>query len=141
MTDDTAPSPVTDNEWLARFILFSRWVRSSDQRVRQDAFIPYPFPDLSVTRHLGLSDAELWQLGQAVADQRPAVLYGRADIQALRVKGQSLRIVPTRNPKNHANITGWPSGKPAQKIIALELADKAHFVPRPQPVRQETDQG
>jgi hypothetical protein len=122
---------VIDKEFLARFILFGRWVRSSDSTVRPDAFIPYPYPDLSVTRHIGLSVDEIWQLGQAVADSRPAMLHGRADIQALHVKRQFLRIVPTPEPKNHANIIGWPKDKPAQKIIAQELAAAAHYMPKP----------
>jgi hypothetical protein len=131
MSDEVTLPPITDDEWVARFVLFSKWIRNSDHTVRPDAFIPFPWPDLSVTRHIGLSEAELWELGQAVADQRPATLYGRADVQALTVKRQSLRFVPTAEPKNHANITGWPADKPAQKIIAQELAAAAKFVLKP----------
>lgn len=131
MNGDASSSQVTDDEFLARFILFRGWIRSSDSTVRPDAFIPYPYPDLSVTRHIGLSVEELWQIGQAVADCRPATLYGRADIQAMHAKQRSLRIVPTPEPKNHANVTGWPKDKPAQKIIAQELAAAAHYVPKP----------
>lgn len=131
MSEDGSLSPVTAEEWLARFILFRGWIRGSDSTVRPDAFIPYPYPDLSVTRHIGLSVEEVWQIGQAVAEHRPATLYGRADIQAVHVRRQALRIVPTPEPRNHANITGWPKDKPAQKIIAQELAAVAHYVPNP----------
>jgi hypothetical protein len=31
---------------------------------------------------------------------------------------------------NHASISGWPADKPGQKIIALELAAAAQFVPK-----------
>ena len=130
MNEDASLAPVTDDEVLARFILFQRWIRSSDQTVRPDAFIPYPYPDLSVTWHLGLSTDEIWQIGQQVADTRPATLYGRADIQTVLVKRQFLSITPTHQPKNHANITGWSSDKPTQKIIAQELAAVAHYIPR-----------
>ncbi|MEX2120214.1 MAG: hypothetical protein WD847_11520 [Pirellulales bacterium] len=34
-----------------------------------------------------------------------------------------------KNP-NHANIGGWPMDKPAQKIIALEIAATAVFLAR-----------
>jgi hypothetical protein len=78
-----------------------------------------------------LSTDEIWQIGQEVADSRPATLYGRADIQALHIKRQSLRIIPTAEPRNHANVTDWPKDKPAQKIIAQELAAVAHYVPKP----------
>lgn len=131
MNGDVSLTPFTDDEALARFVLFRGWIRSSNSTVKPDGFIPYPYPDLSVTRHIGLSEQEIWQLGQAVADSRPATLHGRADIQALQVTARSLRIVPTPEPKNHANITGWPKDKPAQKIIALQLAADAWYVPRP----------
>lgn len=119
-----APSAVADEECLARFILFSQWIRSSDQTVRPDAFIPHPYPDLSVTRHINLSEEALWKMGQDVADARPAKLYGRADIYASTAQRQHLRVdsAPVPNNPNHANITGWPTDKPAQKMIALQLA-------------------
>jgi hypothetical protein len=128
VNEDVSLTPVTDNEVLARFVLFRGWIRSSNNTVKPDAFVPYPYPDLSVTRHIELSEAEIWKIGQQVADQRPATLYGRADILALSVKRQSLRIVPTLEPKNHANVIGWPKDKPAQKIIAQQLAADAHYV-------------
>ncbi len=130
MNGEAGLPAVTDDELLARFVLFSGWLRKSSQTVKPDAFTPYPYPDLSVTRHVALTAEELWQIGEAVADARPAKLYGRADIQAGRVRQQSLKIVPTQAPRNHANITGWPSDKPAQKTIAQELAAAARFVPR-----------
>lgn len=55
---------VTDDEKLARFVMYSKWVRSSDSTVRPDAFIPYPYPDLSGTRHGALTDADMWRIGQ-----------------------------------------------------------------------------
>ncbi|CUQ66313.1 hypothetical protein [Candidatus Nitrospira inopinata] len=131
MNEDISWPPVTDDEDLARFVLFRGWIRSSHSTVKPDAFIPYPYPDLSVTRHIGLSVEEVWQIGQAVADRRPATLYGRADIQAVHIRRQALRIVPTPEPRNHANITDWPKDKPAQKIIAQELAAVARYVPNP----------
>jgi hypothetical protein len=128
MTDILTLPPVSGDEWMARFILFSHWIRKSDRSVRPDAFIPH-LSSLSVIRHIDLSEVELWQIGQEIADKRPATLYGRADLQAISVIKKSLRIVPTPEPKNHANITGWPADKPSQKIIAQEIAAEARFVP------------
>ncbi len=130
MSPENALPPVADDEKLARFILFRNWIRN-DSTVRPDAFIPYPHPNLSVYRHIGLAEPEVWQIGRAIANARPAKLYGRADILASDVKHHSLRIEPTPTPKNHANITGWPERKPEQKIIALKIAASAHFVPQP----------
>lgn len=129
MSNKTELPPIADDELLARFVLFSDWIRH-DQTVRPNAFIPHPYPNLSVTRHRELSEFALWQIGQGIADKRSHNLYGRADIQAITVKAHPLRIEPTPEPKNHANITGWPADKPGQKIIAQEIAATARFVPK-----------
>ena len=138
MSNEGTELPITADERLARVILFSTWIRSSDsgKTVKPDAFIPYPYSDLSVTRHKNLSEQELWCIGQAIADARPATLYGRADICAAEARRQSLSIEPrpVSNNPNHAVVLGWPVDKPAQKIIAQELAAKANFVTKPLPV-------
>lgn len=123
-------SPVSADELLARFIFQSNHIRG-DHSVKQNAFIPYPRPNLSVTRHLGLAQSELWEIGQEMAESRPATLYGRADVLARLVTTRFLNVVPTATPRNHANITGWPPDKPSQKIIAQEIAAGAQFVPSP----------
>lgn len=130
--EGTLPT-VQDSELLARFITSSKWFRSSNQTVKQDAFIPHPYPDLSVTRHRSLSEAEIWRIGQDVAESRPATLHGRADICAEDVRKLKLSVEPRPEPENlnHACILGWPMDKPAQKILALELAANARFVPNP----------
>jgi len=132
MSDEGAGSPVTDDEQLARFIFFRKWIRHAapDQTVKPDAFIPHPYPDLSVTRHKHLSEQERWRIGQGIADARPATLYGRADIRAAEVRRQSLDVAPrpAANNPNHADVIGWPADKPAQKMIAQELATQANFV-------------
>lgn len=124
---------IDDQEKLARFVLFSKWIRSSDGTVRPDAFIPYPVPDLSVTQHSGLSEDALWGIGQTVADPRPATLYGRADINAGVVRKQKLNVdaAPVEGNANHVNISGWPADKPRQKSIAQQLAAAATYVPKP----------
>jgi hypothetical protein len=127
MSQEGYVSPVGENELLARFVRYQRWIRS-DQTVKQDAFIPPRNLELSVTRHIGLSSEELWQIGQAVVGARAEKLYGRADLIAGRVRAQRLEIHPTAEPRNHANITGWPTDKAEQKAIAQELAAAAQFV-------------
>ena len=130
--NDAAPL-VSPEEVLARFITSSRWIRSSDQTVKQDAFIPYPYPDLSVTRHKDLSFDDLWRIGQEVAIARPATLYGRADVSAEQVRKQKLHVEPRPVPENvnHATIIGWPPDKPSQKSFAQELAAVARYVSKP----------
>jgi hypothetical protein len=128
-------APVQDSETLVRFITSSRWFRPGDETVRPDAFIPHPYPDLSVTRHNGLSEPQIWEIGQRIVDvqpQRPN-LHGRADVNAGRVRETHLEIEPqpeATNP-NHAIIVGWPSDKPSQKSLAQQLAVAAQFKRKP----------
>jgi hypothetical protein len=124
-------SLVDSGEQLARFVLFSRWVRRSgpEKTVKPDAFIPHPHVDLSVTRHTNLSEEELWMIGQEIANTRPATLYGRADLSASNIRQQPLQVEarPVPGNPNHACIVGWPADKPAQKIIAQQLAACAQY--------------
>lgn len=133
MNHELCPRVVEASERLARFVLFSKWIRGSDQTVKPDAFIPHPYPNLSVTRHKGLSESKLWRAGQDIADKRPATLHGRADIKTGTARKQSLEVVPepTENNPNHAHINGWPPDKPGQKSIAQELAAQAAYVSNP----------
>jgi hypothetical protein len=133
MTGEIVPSAVGDKESLARFILSSRYIRNSDQTVKPDAFIPSPHPDLSVTRHLYLSEDEIWRTGQGVADTGMKTLYGRADFHASDARKQLLEIKSdaSLNNPNHAIIIDWPAGKPAQKIIAQQIAANSSYRAKP----------
>jgi hypothetical protein len=124
MTGSVAP-----DELLARYITSSRWFRKQNQTVKQDAFIP-PNSDLSVTRHLDLTEGAIWAIGRKIAEGIPRSLYGRADVKTSHVIAQHLSVVPQPeegNP-NHANIIDWPPDKNARKMCALEIANAAHFV-------------
>ena len=133
MTDNELSKPVTYDEQLARFILQRSHLRQ-DGSVKQDAFVPYPWPDLSVTRHLQLTDEELWGIGHDVARQTAKTLHGRTDVRASDFQQHRLRVIaaPVNGNPNHANVTDWPAEKPAQKIIAQQIAaaaGKARKVP------------
>ena len=128
MSEESA-LPIRPKEQLARFIFYKGWIRSSDSTIRPDAFIPHPYPDLSVTRHNDLSEQQLWAIGQNIAISRQKPLLGRADVFACAVTSQSLEIAPDPvddNP-NHAVIFGWPADKAAQKSIAQQLAEASTF--------------
>lgn len=114
---------ITADEHLARFIFFRNRLRH-DWTVKPDEFIPYPYPNLSVTRHLRLTETELWNIGRRIAQQREKNLLGRADVQASNFQRHRLRVVaaPIAENPNHANVTDWPTEKSAQKAIAQEIA-------------------
>lgn len=123
MTDEETDKSVSPDELLARFILYKSHLRQ-DWTVKPDAFIPHPWSDLSVTRQLQLQENELWMIGRTIARQTAKTLHGRADFPAAVVQQHKLQVVsvPVPDNPNHADITGWPPDKPAQKAIAQEIA-------------------
>jgi hypothetical protein len=130
MIDPENVPEVGDDETLARYVLHSNHIRRTSQTVKPDAFIPHPHGELSVTRHLLMTEDELWAVGRAVAAATIKTLHGRADIRMAVCLAQQLtvRAAPMNDNPNHADITGWPADKPAQKIIAQEIAATAQFM-------------
>jgi len=122
MTDEVAGGGL-----LARYILTRRHIRSSNDTVKPEAFMPHPYIDLSVTRHKGITVDQLWSHGRSVAEQQSKTLYGRSDIDSSDVMANKLTVQsdPTPENPNHANILGWSGVKSEQKLVALELAKKA----------------
>jgi hypothetical protein len=131
MIPPDAVPPVDAGELLARYVLQSSHIRSSNQTVKPDAFIPHPYRDLSVTRHREATEGEIWNSGQTVAGQIGKRLHGRADVVAEVCLSQRLTVnaAPVEGNPNHANISNWPADKAAQKIIALEISAAAKFLP------------
>lgn len=133
MIDPSNVPQVADDETLARYILQRSHIRGSDHSVKPDAFIPHPYTDLSVTRHLMATESELWGAGQHVAELRGKTLYGRADFSTATCVGLRLNVEadPLDDNPNHANVLGWPAEKPLQKIIAQQVAAVATLVEAP----------
>jgi hypothetical protein len=127
---------ITPSDLLARFITVKKWVRE-DLTIRQDAFIPPRDLNFSATRHGELSETELWRIGQnvanAVSESRNAALHGRADFTHQNVVDRNLQTEPAPLPENpnHVHIVGWPTDKPAQKILAQQLAAAARYIRPP----------
>lgn len=133
MTVGVSVTTITDNEQLARFVLHKDLIRQDDT-VRPAAFIPYRYVELSVTRHIGLSDLQIWDLGKGVAIKQNKKLYGRADVLAANVRKIKLEAVPDPIPENpnHAEIWGWPADKPSQMSFAQQLAAESKYVVNPE---------
>lgn len=134
MIDPANVPEVAAEEWLARFIYQSSHIRPSDRTVKPNAFLPPANLLCSVTRHWQATQEELWSTGQDGARQRAATLYGRADLQVEACTRQRLMVqsAPVQGNPNHADVAGWPADKPAQKIIAQELAAAASLVYPPE---------
>jgi len=140
MIDPHHVPDVKADETLARFILSSRHIRSSDDTIKADAFIPHPSNELSVTRHRDATDGEVWNVGRAVAQVQQRTLHGRGDVVATAFleRGLAVQAAPVighaslpDNP-NHANVTGWPKDdKARQRLLALQITAQASLVRPP----------
>jgi hypothetical protein len=126
------PADVASSESLARFVFRSKDVRA-DSTLRPDVFIPFPYPDLSVTRHFGLEDGEIWEKGHAIGRERSLPLIGRGDVVAEEFLKRQLTVrpAPVSGNQHHANVTGWPLSKAAQKNLAQEISAVARFISAP----------
>jgi len=137
MIDPQNVPDIREDEVLARFVL-SKSHKRANQTLKANAFLPPQSGELSVTRHTDATEDEIWSVGKNVALARmpPKTLYGRGDIIVSVILEKKLRVISSpvlpENP-NHANVVGWPSpeDKPAQKLIAQEIAAAAAFVPAP----------
>lgn len=131
MIDPDDVPEVVDSEMLARYATQHSHYRRSDCTAKQDLFMPHPYRELSVTRHLNATESEIWQVGRSVAELQNKTLYGRADVRAKEFVQESLTLQkdPKSDNPNHANVIGWPSDKPGQKTIAQRIAAKSKFRP------------
>lgn len=129
MNPDVGKIPVDDKEPLARYIHHKSHVRA-DGTVKQDPFIPYKHVELSLTRHVELSEREIWEIGGRVSLERSESLHGRADVEAVIYRSQKLRVIPDSIPDNpnHTLALDWPAEKQLQKEKALVIAQAAKFV-------------
>lgn len=136
MTGESQREGLAGEELLARYI-FRKEVVRADGTLRPDPFIPYRHTELSVTRHIGLDDARIWELGEGIAVARPeaVALQGRGDVRATAFLAENLSVhpCPVEGNPNHANVSGWPNEKAEQKAIALEIVKSVTYLPKPIP--------
>ena len=135
MFDPAQVPDVTLDEIVARYLMFSKWVRA-DQTIKHDAFMPPEDLELSVTRHRNATAAELWQARAQVATERGRTFYGRADVVVGAFVGQRLQVGsdPVPGNPNHAKVTGWPTSKSEQMLIAKKSAATPGLCRIPLPV-------
>lgn len=117
-----------EEERLSRFLTSTRQFAATKGRVKASAFMPAPDLNLSVFVTTGIGDEATWSIANfAVADR---TVYGRGEVSLAIVAKQGLSVVRDDVPERHANVTGWPSDKDAQKELAQALAAQATLVMR-----------
>lgn len=123
-------SQVSPEERLSRFLLDKRHVRSSNNTVRFNAFLPPKSGKLSVYRTSEQSDSVIWDIGQVfVATPRQIQLIGRADLAAETVISEGLSVLPEPTPHPlHADIVGWTQDSSRDRLTAIKLAAMAALV-------------
>ena len=139
MLDPENVPDVDDNERLSRFVLSKRHFNQETRMLKADAFLPHPHKELSVTRDKQATDGEIWSVGRGIAAERSIALnrevplIGRGDAIAASYRKESLKVLkdPVAGNPNHVNVAEWQSDKPKQKLVALEIAKVATFVPTP----------
>ncbi|QXD13984.1 hypothetical protein GQ464_010990 [Rhodocaloribacter litoris] len=111
---------------LARFLLQRSHFAPANHRVKYSAFMPNRDGETSVFDIHELTETEIWEMGRRyVAAPQGRSLCGRADTFVSIVENLGLMVDFDDHPPRHANITGWPHEKSAQKLKALELASNA----------------
>ena len=134
---DLANVPDVDSqEMLARYVFSKSHISREKRRIKPNAFMPPMNLELSVTRHRDTTEAEIWTIGDDTAAKTNRTLYARGDVLTATYCSQKLQVLAapelSMNNPNHANVVGWPENdKAAVKLIAMELAAVANFVPAP----------
>jgi len=132
---DNVPAVDLD-ETVARYVLASKVSRLvfEDGGAKPQLFYPYKHVDLSVNRHLDCTQEEVWRFGNGVAEHQGKTLQGRFDISvndctigSLKVEASQIKDHPSGVPDNpnHADVIGFPETKADQKVLGLNLAEKA----------------
>jgi hypothetical protein len=125
---------VTPSERISRYFLQKKGRCSpSKKTVSYGAFLPPSNLRESVYRTTNIANAEIWKIGEEYVAKPLSIklgkdkkIHGRADIAAVEIINRGLELSPDTTPHPlHANIVGWPEEKDEQKMLAVELANKA----------------
>lgn len=129
------PEPTTNilaNETVSRFLTSKSQFAKSKNIVKYSAFKPNRDGETSVYRTTGISNTEIWLIGEKfvrtpIAKRHGScTLYGRGDIEAKEILNASLALVPKPKPHpRHADILNWPENNENRLMLAIMLANKA----------------
>lgn len=124
-------SVVDPGESLGRYLPEESYFSRRDNAVKPRAFMPPSDLKLSVFRTDGLSEEQIWEIGEKRVIQamsQAKTLYGRADIKVASVLEVNLSVDPDNVPERHANIIGWSADKARRQSLAQELAAESNLI-------------
>lgn len=122
---------ISQDEIITRFIFSSKHYSRTNKTVKFRTFMPPQISkepttysdNLSVYRISGISDKEVWQLGQEHVQTEGRMIRARADISIENVYKNHLRVVPDKRPhERHANILPFPSDRLSCQRMATKLS-------------------
>ena len=133
---DRPPRQVSPDEVTTHFILARDHFSQAKNIVHAGAFMPPKDKRLSIYRTRCCTEEKIWWLGDWYVSRKRRdrkVVLARGDLEVVEFEKLKLAISPDENPHpRHANVRGWPEDKPAQKMKAVELANKAKLFVKPQ---------
>lgn len=120
---------VDPGEEITRFLRTTSHLRRGIGRPHFAAFLPrLPDGEISVYRTLGLTQADVIDIGGRFVGRPELPLRGHCCLVAQDFFAEGLDVVSAPNPhERHANVSGW-TADPKNRVIAKKLADKATLV-------------
>jgi hypothetical protein len=118
------PRVLAPDELVTRYIYSERNIRKSEKRPKRGAFDPSPHMELSVVHSSGLTETEVWELGEQTKGSTPGRrnIYARADIPVQTLMDVKLRALRDDKPFiRHTSVIDWPLGSDGNEAKALWL--------------------
>jgi hypothetical protein len=133
---DSLPPDPAPSELTSRYLRQSNHYSASSGRVKPRASHPAPNDHkTSIFRVLGLTDSEIWALGDTAITLPPgSTLLARAELSVDQITATGLHVESEEPPPRHANIINWPVEKDEVMSKAQELAAVAILRLRPTPM-------
>ena len=118
-------------ETLSRFLTDRDHYSPAKRIVRHTAFSPPRDKKLSVYWTTGLSDDDIWALGDTYVAPSRGPILGQGILNSLTVYTAELTVQLTKIPHpRHAEIFGWDLDPKKARLQQIKLADKARLVLR-----------
>ena len=118
---------VAEGESVTRYIFSKRHFSKDNGTVKYGAYMPTGTGEASIYRTTELGEPEIWKIGREYVEKSTnRNLRARGDSAAAVIMDTGLDIKPDNVPHpRHANIVNWPSPKDEQKLLAIQIANKA----------------